>query len=138
MKRIYFLLVAVLVFYGPEIKAVNAPLDASEDNDTNTESVEAPTYKLYKTQNMWIFIKLNTQDGRMKLVQFSVNDVNDIGEFDLNIINLALGKEKKNGRFTLTPTDNMYNFLLLDQIDGDVWQVQWDFEPKNRFVRKIE
>lgn len=131
MKRILFLLVLTLstmsVFSQTTVGSTNVENDGI-----------VPTYKLYKTQNMWIFIKLNTLDGRMKLVQFSVNDVNEIGEFDLNIMNLALGKDKKNGRFALTPTDNMYTFLLLDQIDGDVWQVQWDFEPKNRFVRKIE
>lgn len=106
---------------------------------TNDEVAgDAPTYKLYKTQNMWIFIKLNTQTGRMTLVQYSVNDDTDRGEFDLNIINLAVGKEKINGRFALTPTENMWNFILLDQIDGDVWQVQWSIEPRNRFVVKIE
>ena len=131
MKRILILLVLTL--------STMSVLSQTTASSTNIESDGiVPTYKLYKTQNMWIFIKLNTLDGRMKLVQFSVNDVNDIGEFDLNIVNLALGKDKRNGRFALTPTDNMYTFLLLDQIDGDVWQVQWDFEPKNRFVRKIE
>ena len=106
---------------------------------TNDEVAgDAPTYKLYKTQNMWIFIKLNTQTGRMTLVQYSVNDDTDKGEFDLNIINLAVGKEKINGRFALMPTENMWNYILLDQIDGDVWQVQWSIEPRNRFVEKIE
>lgn len=106
---------------------------------TNDEVAgDAPTYKLYKTQNMWIFIKLNTQTGRMTLVQYSVNDDTDRGEFDLNIINLAVGKEKINGRFALMPTENMWNYILLDQIDGDVWQVQWSIEPRNRFVEKIE
>lgn len=56
----------------------------------------------------------------------------------LPLRNLAIGKEKKNGRFKLVPTTNMWNFLLLDQIDGDVWQVQWSQEPKNRIVIKIE
>lgn len=131
MKRILLLLALTLT-------TMSVFSQTSESSTNNETDGVVPTYKLYKTQNMWIFIKLNTLDGRMKLVQFSVKDVNDIGEFDLNIMNLALGKEKKNGRFTLAPTDNMYTFLLLDQIDGDVWQVQWDFEPKNRFVRKIE
>lgn len=34
------------------------------------------------------------------------------------------------GRFTLYPTENMYNFILLDQIDGDVYQAQWSMEEK--------
>lgn len=131
MKRILFLLVLTLT-------TTTAFAQTAADS-TNVENVgNAPTYKLYKTQNMWVFIKLNTQTGRMKLVQYSINDDVDRGEFDLNMINLAIGKEKINGRFALTPTDNMWNFLLLDQIDGDVWQVQWSLEPRNRGVIKIE
>ncbi|HEV3218228.1 MAG TPA: hypothetical protein VGZ48_00545 [Candidatus Acidoferrales bacterium] len=42
------------------------------------------------------------------------------------------------GRFTLYPTENIYNFLLLDQIDGRVWQVQWNWDsPAKRFVLPI-
>lgn len=131
MKRIIFLLALML--------STMTAFSQTAADSTNVEKVgDTPTYKLYKTQNMWIFIKLNTQTGRMKMVQYSINDDVDRGEFDLNIINLAVGKEKINGRFTLTPTDNMWNFLLLDQIDGDVWQVQWSIEPRNRGVIKIE
>jgi len=131
MKRIIFLLALTL--------STMTAFSQTATDSTIVETVgDAPTYKLYKTQNMWIFIKLNTQTGRMKLVQYSVNDDTDRGEFDLNMVNLAVGKEKINGRFTLTPTENMWNFLLLDQIDGDVWQVQWSIEPRNRGVIKIE
>ena len=31
----------------------------------------------------------------------------------------------KPGRFTLYPTQNKFNFILLDQTDGRTWQVQW-------------
>ena len=33
---------------------------------------------------------------------------------------------------------NIYNFILLDQIDGRVWQVQWSFKANERFVIPIE
>ena len=131
MKRIIFLLALML--------STMTAFSQTAADSTNVETVgDAPTYKLYKTQNMWIYIKLNTQDGTMKLVQFSIDNVESIGEFKLNPNSLATGKEKKNGRFSLTPTDNMWTFLLLDQIDGDVWQVQWGFDEADRFVRKIE
>lgn len=131
MKRIIFLLVLTL----STMTAFSQTAAKSLSNETVSL---VPAYQLYKTQNMWIYIKLNTQDGTMKLVQFSVDNIENIGEFNLNQTNLASGKEKKNGRFTLTPTDNMWTFLLLDQIDGDVWQVQWAFDADERFVRKIE
>lgn len=102
------------------------------------ENEDKPKYALYKTENMWTFIKLDTQTGRMWQVQWSLDDPDEMFQVDLNLRNLAIGKEKKNGRFKLVPTTNMWNFLLLDQIDGDVWQVQWSQEPKNRIVIKIE
>lgn len=111
----------------------------AQAQDTNSEeNVEKPTYALYKTQNLWTFIKLNTQNGRMWQVQYSVSDRNEIFQTELSLVNLAIGKEVKNGRFKLVPTDNMWTFLLLDQIDGEVWQVQWSQEPSNRCVIKIE
>lgn len=93
------------------------------------------TYKLFPTENMWIFIKLNTRNGQLWLVQFSLDEDNR-GEFYLGlpIINDADGT---NGRFTLYPTQNMYNFILLDQINGQTWQVQWSIDIDNRFVIPI-
>ena len=52
-------------------------------------------------------------------------------------IALLQGKEVIIGRFTLYPTENMWTFILLDQIDGGTWQVQWSFEAKNRLVLRI-
>jgi hypothetical protein len=43
-----------------------------------------------------------------------------------------------NDRFTLYSTQNMYTFILLDQVDGKTWQVQWSTEAKNRFIIPIE
>lgn len=37
-------------------------------------------------------------------------------------------EEEKNGRFFLYPSTNIYNFVLLDQINGKTWQVQWEKE----------
>jgi hypothetical protein len=82
---------------------------------------------------MWTFIQLNTITGEMWQIQYDVEG-NNKGGVLLNFNNLAIGKEKIKGRFTLYPTDNMYTFILLDQIDGDSWQVQWSIEKKNRFV----
>ena len=43
----------------------------------------------------------------------------------------------QNGRFKLYPTDNMYNFIMLDVIDGDTYQVQWSIEEDERIVMPI-
>ena len=93
-------------------------------------------YQLYPTQNMWNFIKLDTRNGKMWQVQFDIEGNNRF-ETDLNSLPLVFGSNEINGRFALHPTQNMYNFLLLDQIDGRVWQVQWAIEQANRFILQI-
>lgn len=82
-------------------------------------------YKLYPTKNIWTFIKLNTSNGQMWQVQFSINEEVKREEQTLSLSRLAYGNDAVNGRFELYPTENMYNFILLDQVDGRTWQVQW-------------
>ena len=116
-------------------------LTVSAQSDNNDKVYFSPdanvTYRLFKTQNMHIFIKLNTSDGTMKLVQFSTSSINDMTEVTLSDEKLAVGTDAKNGRFYLYPTDNFYTFLLLDQINGRVWQVQWSTDPENRGIFRI-
>ena len=90
-------------------------------------------YRLFPTTNMWIFIKLNTADGRLWLVQYSTKAGEQL-EKPLSRIERVDESEKKDGRFTLYSTQNMYNFLLLDQIDGRVWQVQWSTGADNLVI----
>lgn len=99
---------------------------------------ENTIYQLFPTQNFWTFIKLDTRNGKMWQVHFTVSDDGLQGEFILNILPLVTKDKEVNGRFTLYPTENIYNFLLLDQIDGKVYQVQWSMESKNRGVIPIE
>ena len=40
----------------------------------------------------------------------------------------------QNGRFKLYPTGNMYNFIMVDVIDGRTWQVQWNNSENKRLV----
>ena len=41
----------------------------------------------------------------------------------------------KNGRFKLYPTDNNYNFIMVDVINGFTYQVQWSTKSDERFVQ---
>ena len=93
-------------------------------------------YRLFKTMNMWTFIKLNTITGQMWQIQYGFENDNR-GSYLLNSQNLAGKKKQISGRFTLYPTSNMYNFILLDQIDGNTWQVQWSFDEEKRLVIPI-
>lgn len=88
--------------------------------------VDVPRYKLYPTENMWTFIKLDTQTGKMCQVQYGIEGDDSRFEASLSTKNLLPADEAPlNGRFELYPTQNMYNFILLDKINGRTWQVQW-------------
>lgn len=93
-------------------------------------------YKMFPTENIWTFLKLDTRNGKIWQVQYSIND-NYRGEIELNDKALVSENIAENGRFTLYPTKNMYIFILLDQIDGKMWQVQWSTAPENRGILPI-
>ena len=96
-----------------------------------------PRYKLFPTQNTWTFLKLDTITGQIWQVQYSV-DKSPRMEYVLDdSIRIYSWNEQICGRFTLYETKNMYNFILLDTIDGRCWQVQWSIDENNRMVLRI-
>ena len=114
-----------------------AVTECSAQNERKQNETQA-TYRLFPTQNMWTFIKLNTRTGQMWQVQYSMESEK---RFATNLNSEALvDKDKEaNDRFTLYPTQNMYAFILLDQVDGRIWQIQWSLEESKRgIVQKIE
>lgn len=113
----------------------------TQTNPTNTVQQKKVSdnsiYQLFPTKNYWTFIKLDTRNGKMWQVHFSIEDVKNTGELILNSLSLVDKEEEMNGRFILYPTENMYNFLLLDQISGIVVQVQWSLDAKKRGIVSI-
>lgn len=104
-------------------------------NET-AESVRKPKYELYSTQNMWNFLKLNTITGQIYVVQYSLEGSQL--QVPLNRSDLLWADEPHVcGRFKLFPTQNMWNFILLDQINGNVWQVQWSTNPSQMGIFRI-
>ncbi len=94
----------------------------------NISTDSAITFRLFATRNMYTFIKLNTRNGQMWQVQWSTKGSDYRFETTLSNIPRVIKDEERNGRFFLYPTTNIYNFILLDQIDGRTWQVQWGKE----------
>jgi hypothetical protein len=108
----------------------------SETPIQNISTDSCVVYRLFTTKNMYTFIKLNTRNGQMCHVQWGTGE-NDHFEYPLSDTSLVNKEDERNGRFFLYPTTNIYNFILLDQIDGRAWQVQWSAEEKNRLVLRI-
>ena len=95
-------------------------------------------YRLFETSNIWTFILLNTTNGRAWQVNYSLND-SPVMRLVINDDSLLpQGVAPRNGRFTLYPTNNMYNFMLLDREDSRIWQLQWAHDSEKRgLVRSI-
>ena len=99
----------------------------------NQAEVLVPGYKLFPTTNMWIFLKLDTSHGLVRMVQYSMEDKNRL-EAPINYLPLASGDDAIPGRFNLYATQNMWTFILLDEVDGRTWQVQWSLDGKEGIV----
>ena len=105
-------------------------------NEVNHIVDQQVRYKLYPTFNMWTYLKLDTKTGIITQVQFSIRG-NQM-EVPLGYPSKSTNGTSTNGRFELYPTSNNWTFLLIDQIDGDTYQVQWDQEVQYRKLIKIE
>ena len=106
------------------------------EKQNKAQQLNVPVYKLYRTENIWTKIRLNTRNGIMSQVHYTISDGYQ-GILSLNLKKLVPEDEEVNGRFRLIPTENMYNFMLLDQVNGNTWQVQWHHESTNRFISEI-
>lgn len=133
MNKILFIIIGITGIF-----CSCTQVEQQDEIEPKQEYVEKPTFKLYPTQNMWNFLKLNTCTGQISIVQYTVNEDDKRFEYSLNNTSLiAQGERLMPGRFELTETQNRWNYILLDQVTGAVYQVQWSFEEENRFVIPI-
>ena len=129
MRKLFFATIIALTTISTFSQSTSEAPNQNISTDSNV------TYRLFSTRNMYTFIKLNTKNGQMWQVQWDTKGSQL--ETTLSLITLVTKEEEKNGRFFLYPTTNIYNFILLDQIDGRAWQVQWNIEEKDRMVIRI-
>ena len=94
-------------------------------------------YKLYKTENVYNLLKLDTKTGKIWLVQWHLDDLNKEGTWIINDKDLSYGWGYGSNSFELYSTNNMYQFILIDKTDGRMWHVQWGIGDKNRWIRRI-
>jgi hypothetical protein len=94
-------------------------------------------FRLFRTENVWNHLLLDSQTGRLWQIQFSQSA--DENRMRLPINEKVLATESKLGRFTLYPTNNIWTFLLVDQDSGSVWQANFttDLERGSRGIQLI-
>lgn len=96
-------------------------------------------YKIYPTSNIYNFIKLDTVTGRIWKIQWNLEDDKRFSRYISSKILIDLEDDDQwiNGRFEVYPTQNTYNFLLLDKITGKAWQFQWGFDANENWITEI-
>ena len=94
-------------------------------------------FKLYKTENIYNFLELDTKTGKIQQVQWSLDEKKE-GSVVINNVDLSLGLGYGSSCFELYPTSNIYQFILIDKTDGRKWHVQWGLENAERWIRKMD
>ena len=123
----------MLLSIGIALASFTAFAQTTSEPPIQTVSTDSVVYRLFTTRNKYTFIKLNTRNGQMWQVQWGMESSYQFTSI-LSDVSRVTKNEEKNGRFFLYPTTNFYNFILLDQIDGRTWQVQWSTEAEKRLV----
>lgn len=113
---------SISVLYAAEPATVVAPTSNATNN-----------YVLYPTTNYYTFLKLDTRNGRIWQVQYSMDD----NEFECILNENELVSDGKPGQFALYPTTNNWTFILLDTINGDTYHVQWSQDKDKRGIFRI-
>lgn len=91
-------------------------------------------YKMYRTENIYTLLKLDTMTGKIEQVQWSLDDDKE-GTWTINSLDLSF--DTGCGTFELYPTQNMYQFILLDKVTGRQWHVQWGIGDNKRWIKRI-
>lgn len=132
LMRGVVLILCVLLSFTIKAQTIN-------DNElvrvSNYQSPVPAKFRLYPTTNRFTFLRLNTSTGFIDVVQYSTSDAANTLIYGLSKFALVL--DGPVDRFTLYPTQNIWTFLLLDQVEGRTYQVQWSTEPDKRLVMQI-
>lgn len=113
---------------------LNTIVDTQSEMTSNT-----PRYKMYKTTHDYILLKLDTATGKVWMVQIGMGDKSSRKVLAVDDTSpLRENDPAINGRFELYPTNNSYNFVMIDTHVGTTYQIQWHTEYKKRFRKLIE
>lgn len=126
MKRylltLFILISVCLTNFAADPATVVAPTATATNN-----------FVLYPTTNMYTFLKLDTRNGKIWQVQYSMDE----NEFECILNDIEIVSDGKPGQFALYPTTNNWTFILLDTINGDTYHVQWNQDKNKRGVYRI-
>ena len=140
MKRfllfVFFSLILIPAFAQEQKPTADSSLSKMKEDisDIRTMLIDngaggAGRYKIYATTNIYTSLKLDTSTGKVTALQVTTTK-GETMEYD--ITDAVVPSETMIGRFELYPTQNTYNFILLDTAVGYAYQVQWSTKREER------
>ena len=101
----------------------------TQDNEISNK------YELFKTKNMWTYILLDKDTGKLWQCQYSVKGNEYRSSWAINLVDLS---SSKHSRFTIQPLTSMYQYYLIDEETGEMWKFQWTTDGENyRWIVKF-
>lgn len=102
---------------------------------TNHDIEIANRYALYKTKNMWTYILLDKFSGKLWQCQYSIDGIE-------HILSVVINPDELSGtttnKFTIRPMTSMYQFYLINDETGEMWQFQWSTKGVDfRWIKKM-
>lgn len=148
----YHNFIVSLIFVLGSVETLSAQSDSAESNVNDSimsyvvtlvedvdmriyENQSKDRFKLYPTENIYTLLKLDTQTGQIEQIQWSLDSKKE-GSVTINGDDLSWNAGIV-GTFELYPTQNMYQFVLLNKANGRTWHVQWGMKDKERWIRRI-
>lgn len=126
MKK--FILLFIIILFCATTSCASDPSTVVTPTITATNN-----FVLYPTVNFFTFLKLDTRNGKIWQVQYSMDE----NEFEVVLNDIELVTDGKPGQFALYPTTNNWTFILLDTVNGDTYHVQWSQDAEKRMVIPI-
>ncbi len=128
MKRIILIIVIAVV----AVFTMKAQIIARD----STTIFPRENFELYQTGDSQVFLKLDSRNGKVVQIRYSSSRSRREAEV-INGSSLASQGAERTGRFLLKPTENNSIFLLLDQDEGGLWQIQWNSSRKDREINRL-
>lgn len=127
MKRVLYLFVCLFFAIPLWGQSPVTPRDStlSQIKSLMTKNSLVGRYKVYPTTNTYNSLRLDTATGEVSALQIGMNSDSDRMEYLICEGIISEDSELIIGRYELYPTNNHYNFILLDTIRGFAYQVQW-------------
>lgn len=131
----YILFLTLLYFLSSSIFAQNQQSKSDTLSNSPTR-IEPFNYSIFPTNDESMFIKLDSRNGKMWQIQLYM-DKSNCCETILNSTPLVMIENEQKGRFTIQKSNHLNYFFLLDQVNGNVYKVQWSYKEKQRSVIQI-